>query len=158
MLNPATAHSVIDHALSLGADFAELFVEKHLTSSLNTISEKVKSVDSGIDFGIGLRIVFGGKVLYGYTNQTDAEGLKRIASNLAARDRRDRLNDGVAFDFSQMSDRHPSKIVLSKDAAIDSKVEYLLKADAIARGVSDSITQTRGYCMQREQAIEIFNS
>ena len=54
MLNPATAQSVIDHALSLGADFAELFVEKHLTSSLNTISEKVKSVDSGIDFGIGL--------------------------------------------------------------------------------------------------------
>ncbi len=158
MLNPATAQSVIDHALSLGADFAELFVEKHLTSSLNTISEKVKSVDSGIDFGIGLRIVFGGKVLYGYTNQTDADGLKRIASNLAARDQRERLNQSVAFDYRVMTDRHPSQIILSKDAAIDSKVEYLLKADAVARAVSESITQTRGYCTQREQAIEIFNS
>ena len=28
MLNSQTAQSVIDHALSLGADFAELFVEK----------------------------------------------------------------------------------------------------------------------------------
>ena len=138
MLNPATAQSVIDHALSLGADFAELFVEKHLTSSLNTISEKVKSVDSGIDFGIGLRIVFGGKVLYGYTNQTDAEGLKRIASNLAARDKRDRLNESLAFDFSVMKDRHPSKIILSKDAAIDSKVEYLLKADSLAHAACSS--------------------
>ena len=65
MLNPIVAQSVIDHALSLGADFAELFIEKHRTASVNTLSATVESVNSGIDFGIGLRIVFGGKVLYG---------------------------------------------------------------------------------------------
>ena len=158
MLNPAIAQSVIDHALSLGANFAELFIEKHRTSSVDTLSDKVKSVDSGIDFGIGLRIVFGSKVLYGYTNQTDADSLKKIASTLSARDLRDRINEFTSFDFRKMSDHHPAKIVLSKDAAIDSKVEYLLKADAVARAVSESISQTRGYCMQREQEIEIFNS
>jgi TldD protein len=158
MLNSATANAVIDHALSLGADFAELFIEKHRTSSIDTLSDQVKSVDSGIDFGIGLRIVFGGKVLYGYTNQTDADTLKRIASSLAARDQRERINQLMSFDFTLPQERHPAKVILSKDAAIDSKVEYLLKADAAARAVSDSITQTRGYCMQREQMIEIFNS
>lgn len=158
MLNPAIAQSVIDHALSLGANFAELFIEKHRTSSVDTLSDKVKSVDSGIDFGIGLRIVFGSKVLYGYTNQTDADSLKKIASNLSSRDLRERVNEFISFDYRKMSDHHPAKIVLSKNAAIDSKVEYLLKADAAARAVSDSISQTRGYCMQREQEIEIFNS
>lgn len=158
MLNPATAQSVIDHALSLGANFAELFVEKHRTSSVDTLSDKVKAVDSGIDFGIGLRMVFGAKVLYGYTNQTDAQSLKRIASTLSARDLRERIIDFQSFDFRAIADHHPAKVVLSKDAAIDSKVEYLLKADAAARAVSEQITQTRGYCTQREQAIEIFNS
>ncbi|PWQ92701.1 TldD/PmbA family protein [Leucothrix pacifica] len=158
MLNPAIAQSVIDHALSLGANFAELFIEKHRTSSIDTLSDKVKSVDSGIDFGIGLRIVFGSKVLYGYTNQTDADSLKKIASNLSSRDLRERVNEFISFDYRKMSDHHPAKIVLSKNAAIDSKVEYLLKADAAARAVSESISQTRGYCMQREQEIEIFNS
>ncbi len=158
MLNPIVAQSVIDHALSLGADFAELFIEKHRTASVNTLSATVESVNSGIDFGIGLRIVFGGKVLYGYTNQTDEELLKRIASNLAARDRRDRVNLFTNFDFSVMPDKHPSRIILSKDAAIDSKVAFLMKADGVARAVSESISQTRGYCMQREQDIEIFNS
>ncbi|PID45740.1 MAG: peptidase C69 [Proteobacteria bacterium] len=158
MLNPAIAQSVIDHALSLGANFAELFIEKHRTSSIETLSDKVKSVDSGIDFGIGLRIVFGSKVLYGYTNQTDAESLKRIASTLSARDLSQRLHDFTRFDCRSISNHHPAKIVLSQNAAIDSKVDYLLKANAAAHAVGERISQTRGYCMQREQAVEIFNS
>ena len=79
MCNPAMAHSVIDYAISLGADFAELFVELHLSASIKTLNNQVDSVQSGIDFGIGLRMVYGNKVLYGYTNKADGDELKRIA-------------------------------------------------------------------------------
>ena len=89
MLNSQTAESVIDHALSLGADFAELFVEKNETNVVSTLSDEVQSVESGINFGIGLRLVYGSKVLYGYTNKTDPDELLRIASVLAAKDLRD---------------------------------------------------------------------
>ena len=65
VLATQTAHSVIDHGLSLGADFAEIFVEKSQSSTINTLRESVQSVESGIDFGIGLRLVYGTKVLYG---------------------------------------------------------------------------------------------
>lgn len=158
MLNSATAQSVIDHALFLGADFAELFIEKHRTSSIATLGDKVKSVDSGVDFGIGLRLVFNGKVLYGYTNQSDTEQLKSIASSLAARDRKERLLSLASFDHTKPDERHLARVILSKDTAIDSKVQYLMRADAKARAASGSITQTRGFCNQREQQIEIFNS
>ena len=47
MLNPAIAQTVIDHALSLGADFVELYVERQLRSTLNTLSDRVDSVQSG---------------------------------------------------------------------------------------------------------------
>ena len=73
MLDTHTAQSVIDHGLSLGADFAEVFVEKSQSSTVNTLREQVQSVESGIDFGIGLRMVYGTKVLYGYTNDTSAD-------------------------------------------------------------------------------------
>ena len=89
MLKQETASQVIDHAIALGADFVDLFVERNQTGSVSTLSEKVQSVESGIDFGIGVRLVFGTKVLYGYTNKTEAEELKRIASELAAKDLRD---------------------------------------------------------------------
>ena len=99
MLQVTKAEDVIDHGLSLGADFAELFVERSLTNAISTLSSQVQSVESGIDFGIGVRLVFGSKVLYGYTNKTEAEELKRIMGELAAMDLRDPRVSLQAFDY-----------------------------------------------------------
>lgn len=158
MLNQAIAQSVIDHALSLGADFVDLFVEKHHSAAINTLSEKVQSVKSGIDFGIGLRMVFNGKVLYGYTNKVEGDELKRIASDLAAKDRRDPVTTSQAFNYSPLTDIHPADIILTKDTAIHDKIDYLMLADQVARSASEKITQTRGFSTQRQQEIQIFNS
>jgi TldD protein len=116
MLNPAIAQTVIDHALSLGADFVELYVERQLRSTLNTLSDRVDSVQSGVEFGIGLRMVFGHKVLYGYTNKVGADELRRIASELAAKDRRDPVTHASAFNFIASDDQHPAEKRLSQDA------------------------------------------
>jgi predicted Zn-dependent protease len=70
MLESKIADSVVDHALSLGADFAELFVDRNQVNNIATLSNEVQSVQSGIDFGIGIRLVYGYKVLYGYTNKS----------------------------------------------------------------------------------------
>jgi TldD protein len=158
MLNPQTAEAVIDHALKLGADFAELFVEKNAANVVSTLSAEVQSVESGINFGIGLRLVYGSKVLYGYTNRTDRDELLRIATMLAAKDLRDPVSTKTAFDYQQPRDIHPARKMLSADAEIDSKVAYLLAADRAAHAAGEQITQTRGSCLQREQRVEIFNS
>ena len=158
MLDINTAETVIDHGLSLGADFAEIFVERSLTSAVNTLSSQVQSVESGIDFGIGLRLVFGTKVLYGYTNKTVADELKRIMIELAAKDQRDPRLGLVAFDYSSPEERHPATQTLSIDADVESKVAYLLGSDSAARAASNLISQTRGMCRQKEQHVEIFNS
>ncbi len=158
MLHSHIAHTVIDHALSLGARFAELFIEHHQTSNINTLNETVESVTSGIDFGIGIRMVFGQKVLYGYTNKTEAQELQRIVSELVAKNRREAIVGHQAFNFSAPHNRHPAQFPLSKDYAVAEKVAYLMAADSSARAVSEKITKTRGYCLQREQKIVIFNS
>ena len=158
MLNQNIAQSVIDYALSLGADFVDLFVEKHHSASIQTLSDKVQNVQSGIDFGIGLRMIFSGKVLYGYTNKVEADELKRIAAELAAKDRRDPTTTSQAFNFSSLEDLHPAQIILSKDSAIADKIDYLMNADKVARATSSQISQTRGFSSQRQQEIQIFNS
>jgi TldD protein len=158
MLNSQTAESVIDHALSLGADFAELFVEKNATNVVSTLGDEVQSVESGINFGIGLRLVYGTRVLYGYTNRTGRDELLRIASVLAARDLRDPVSTLQSFDFNQIPDIHPARKILSADAEIEGKVAYLMAADRAARAAGEQISRTRGSCLQREQRVEIFNS
>lgn len=158
MLNPMIADSVLDYAISLGADFAELFVERQLRSQLNTLSNKVESVQSGVDFGIGLRLVFGDKVLYGYTNKPLADELKRIASELAAKDRRDPVTTKTAFNFIDLHDQHSVSKALSNDAFLDAKIAFLLQASQSAQQASERISQTRGSVMQREQQVAIYNS
>ena len=84
MLDTSVARSVIDHALFLGADFAELFIERNQVNNISTLSSEVQAVQSGIDFGIGVRVIYGTKVLYGYTNRTDNDELCRIITELSA--------------------------------------------------------------------------
>lgn len=158
MLTPDMASSVIDHAVSLGADFAELFIERQLRTDISTLSSTVESVQSGIEFGIGLRLVFGTKVLYGYTNKPQVDELKRIASELAAKDRRDPRTTASAFDFRAVTQMHSHRRVLSDDPQIDDKISFLLAASDAAQSAGDRIHQTRGSNLQREQQVTIFNS
>ena len=43
MLKQETANQVIDHAIALGADFVDLFVEKNETGAVSTLSKKVQT-------------------------------------------------------------------------------------------------------------------
>ena len=158
MLDTRVAQSAIDHAIALGADFAEVFVERNQINNIATLSSQVRDIASGIDFGVGVRVVYGTNVLYGYTNRTDQEELKRIVSELAAKDRRDPAAVSQAFDFRVAPDAHRAERTLSKDAEVGDKVAYLVAADRAARTASNLISQTQGACTQRQQGVEIFNS
>ena len=158
MLDTSVARSVIDHALFLGADFAELFIERNQVNNISTLSSEVQAVQSGIDFGIGVRVIYGTKVLYGYTNRTDNDELCRIITELSAKDLKDPDTTGASFDFSVPDDIHHAEKTLTEGSEVESKVEFLLRADRTARAASNMISQTRGGCLQREQSVEIFTS
>lgn len=158
MLNPMTAKAVIDHALFLGADFAELFVEHHQTNSIQFNSQEVDKINSGIDFGIGIRLFFGHKVLYGFTNSTEENELKRVTGLLAAKDKREQIVQAGSINLIRYPQRHGCIQPLSQDPYLDSKIAFLRQVDMAARGESDKISQFMGSVLQREQQVEIFNS
>lgn len=158
MLNAVTAKAVIDHALFLGADFAELFVEHHQTSSVSLTSKEVDKINSGIDFGIGIRLFFGHKVLYGYTNSTDETELKRVTSLLAAKDKREQITHAGALNLIRYPMQHGCTMPLKRDPNLESKIAFLRQVDLAARAQSEKIVQFIGSVLQREQQVEIFNS
>lgn len=67
-----------------GVDFAEIFVERNAKNSISLINNRVDSVLSGIDFGLGLRLFKGEKVIYVYTNNMDRENLLSMAKQASA--------------------------------------------------------------------------
>ncbi len=158
MLQKEIAQSVIDYALMKGADFCELFIDKQNFESFTVKSSKVDDVSSGINFGIGIRLFFGTKVLYGYTNSTDQESLTQIVSTLCAKDARDRIHEFGEFNFIKPQDRHPIVSGLAQGVSLDEKIPFLFQIDSHSRSLSDKITQVTAGASMYMQDIEIFNS
>jgi TldD protein len=158
MLNPSVAQAVIDRGLFLGADFVDLFIENQKITEVELLSSKIEKINSGIDFGVGIRMVVGRRILYGYTNHTAQEELLRVISLIAAQLKTQGNERTTAFTKQDLADRHPVQFPLSKSSNIDSKVNFLTKMDAAARAEHQHIQQFVGRVLQREQQVEIFNS
>lgn len=164
LLPPQTAREVIDHGLFLGADFVDLFVEKAQRQRISILSSKVEDISGGLDFGVGVRLVFGHQVLYGYTNSTDKEELKRIATQLATGRSSASSNKTTAVNFSHPVNGHKHPVLSPLEGAsssqipLDAKVSWLLEVDRHTRALSPLIVQVSSNAAQKRQWIEVFNS
>ena len=158
LLDQNIAQLVLDHALSRGADFAELFVEKTNTQRATVLSQKVHEIQGGIDFGLGLRLIYGHRVLYGYTNIPTSEELLKIVDLISEREKTTRKHEFLNFTLKPTEDIHPTISPLGSNVELDSKISYLFDIDKAARAVSDSITQVTAMSFEKKQQIEIFNS
>lgn len=67
MLN-IPAEKILKCALSTGGDFAEIFAEETVTTSLAHEGKRLERASHGIDSGYGIRVLFDGHTAYGFTN------------------------------------------------------------------------------------------
>ena len=161
MLQSHIANDVIDHALASGAEFAELFIEHNILAHVSTLNDQVEAVRSGIDFGIGVRLLFGFEVFYGYTNSKQKKDLIDLFNQLTAIKILTKTNNIrpliVVSPSTQSLHRLASK-PLSQGAYNSEKVLFLQQANQVAKQASQLIKTTKGFVLQREQSVEIYNS
>jgi TldD protein len=158
MLEEQIAKSVLDSAIDSGADFCDIFVEKKNLNTIQVLSSKVHSINSGIDFGVGIRLIFGTKVLYGYSNSIEKEEMLRITGILSSMDRKDPVTTVKAFDFLSFENIHPSLYGLDGNTDIQDKIDYLMLFDKTARAHHNKVSQVNAYVIQKMQEVEIFNT
>lgn len=75
--------SVLVKALARGGALAELFFEDIVSTRILYEGGKVDRVTDGIDRGVGLRIVFDGRQVYGYSTDLSQDSLERLAEDLS---------------------------------------------------------------------------
>lgn len=156
MLDRNVGSSVIDAGMSKGADFVEIFVERTRGQAISFLDQKVKNIRSGTDFGIGLRVVYGHKALYGYTNRSDKDELLRIIDVLCAEDTQDRDFTECSFENPLRGQQQASR-GLDQSPNLEDKIHFLREVDRFGRQHSH-ITQLDLNTIQRWQQVEIFNS
>jgi len=74
---------ILKTALKHGGDFAELYADS--TEGLQIIAEekKIDKISPTIDRGVGIRILYGDKTAYGFTNDISEKSLLELATSIA---------------------------------------------------------------------------
>lgn len=158
LLQKEIAHDVIAYAISLGADFCELFIEKTSLQSIVYNTKKIKDINSGIDSGIGVRLIYGHMALYAFSNSTKKEDLMDMVKKLATQmTSKPNPLAPTHFNFSKLQYKEV-KSIPNTDALLPEKIEALKKLDMLTRKESPLISQVSINFLQKEQTVEIFNS
>lgn len=156
LVDKKSVENVIQRALEKGADFCDLFAEKCDSQVISFNESKVKNIESGIDFGIGIRLIYGTQALYGYTNSKEEKDLIELVDKLAAQ-----------YNFSKtimkpLSFKEiPYKKIQAfndKEVGLKERIEILAKLDKLARERSQFIHQVNLMMLQKKQMVEIYDS
>ncbi|NOT78871.1 MAG: TldD/PmbA family protein [Bacteriovoracaceae bacterium] len=157
LLSKEIAQDVIAYAIDQGADFCELFVEKTSIQNIIFNSQKIKDITSGIDSGIGVRLLFGELALYAYSNSNKREDLLDMVKKLSAQFKSTQNRKQGILNFTPLS-YQIIKMIPHKDVTLPEKIEALKKLDLLTRKQSPLLSQVSLSLMQKQQEIEIFNS
>ncbi|MEX0798594.1 MAG: TldD/PmbA family protein [Bacteriovoracaceae bacterium] len=156
MLDKNIAADVLHEALAQGADFADIFVERKNIQNLTFNSSKVKDIQSGTDFGVGVRLFYGKKYLYGYTNSPQKNELLELTRTLAAQYKGEPSKKKL--EGFQSSDYPFIGSFEDQSAPLDQKVAKLKQLDSLVREQGKHIAQVNISLNQYVQEVEIFDT
>ncbi len=74
---------ILRECLKKGGDYADLYYEDTLNTSIVCEDQRIEKVISGRDRGVGLRVIFGLKTAYAYTNSVDEDSLLELADTIS---------------------------------------------------------------------------
>jgi len=157
LINDITASRIIEAAMGGNADFAEIFEEEIKSSSVGLLNGKTTRASSGINYGVGIRLMAGTNVVYVYTCDKSEDALIKLAKEASSA-----LKGGKASDIKNLealSKSSPS--VLNIDPLTVSKktnIDFLKEASDYAMNYNELITQAAASYSTSQRVIHIVNS
>src|SRR4030042_2078953 len=82
MLEELPVQEIVRAALKEGGDFSDLFFEESRSIVIVCEEDRIEKVVSGVDIGVGLRVLLDMRTLYAFTNQVSREGLFGLAEGV----------------------------------------------------------------------------
>ena len=155
MLDKNIASDIIFEALSLGADFCDIFVEETKLQNISYNSSKVKNIQSGIDFGIGIRLIYGTRAMYAYSNSNKKEDLLTLTRNLAQKYKTNAQGKNLNFDKALA---YKEIKALGGNHELGYKIDKLKVLDTMTRKNSELVSQVSLGLLQKDTTVEIFDS
>lgn len=155
MLAKSIAIKALNAALATGGDYAEIYVERNRSNSINLDNGAVEGVGGSLSFGAGIRILKGFSSVYGYTSDLSQKNLVALASKLAASYEGERVIEVKKITKQKTKIICPIEDSL-QNVPVEDKVEYLKKCYEITKGVDERIVRVQNGLSDYHKDIEIF--
>ena len=157
MLSYQQMERILQAALSRGGDFSEIYIEKSNGSGIHLINGIVERTSSGIDFGVGIRVLEKTKCVYVYSNDIQESTLIELAKNASAALQSTPQNRTV-----QLTNKRTCGVVPFEKSSVDTdkkrKIDILRLASETAKNYHTSISQTSASFSDGEKEVWIANS
>ncbi len=148
---------MLNAALAAGADFAEVFLERETHTSLSCEDGRIERIRTGLDCGMGIRVIAGESTSYVHGSAVSAEEGMRMAE-LAGQIAQAHKRERTALEFQMPPQVPPVTLAEPKPAAFSDKVALLRVADAEARALDAAIRQVSLSYGDVRQEVQIANS
>src|SRR6266700_41936 len=132
----------LSEALSQGGDYADLYFEYLLTSSIAIDESMVKSAAQGVSMGVGVRVISGERTGYAYSDDLAPEKIRKaanVAAHIAAAPAKVEkfdLNEGRKHNLYPV-------LTAPTETAFSDRVELVKRADRAARAADPRIFQVQ---------------
>src|SRR4030043_1627341 len=166
MIQDIPYQEILREALREGGEFSDLFFEQTHSVVIICEEDRIEKVISGLDMGVGLRILDGGKTICGFTNQISEESLLHLARRLSEATKED--GESKVINLAQRSpaplsspsfpgplfpiEKHP------KGISIGEKVSIVKRGNGVARTVDPHARQGKVLYRDFSQNLFIANS
>ncbi len=158
---------ILKEALKEGGEFADLFFEQTHSVAIVCEEDRIEKAISGIDAGVGLRILFGKKTFYGFTTQTSEESLFELAGRIsrsAKEGGEEKITGLVQPNRKEAFQSHPTSRApypIQKHPgtlSMDERISMVNRANEVARKLDPHVRQVKVLFRDVSQKVSISNS
>lgn len=157
MLDKKQLQEILSACVQTGGDFAEIFEEKTISNRYSLLNGKVDNANSGIVYGVGIRIYHENESVYAYSNDTSMDNLLKMAKDLSQSF--NDVNKNIQFELKEVSyeNAHPIQIDPTTISS-DIKIEIARKASQAAMNYDEVIQKVLASYFDEKQEIAVSNT
>src|SRR5580658_8033190 len=134
--------SYLSEALSQGGAYADLYFEYLATSQLSIDESIVKSAVQGVSLGVGVRVIWGERTGYAYSDDLSREKIRKAARVAACIAAGPATVEKVSLNEGGRRNLYPV-LTAPTETAFTERVELVKRADRAARAYDSRIFQAQ---------------
>src|SRR5262249_9011271 len=126
LLSPGLMERLLATAMARGGEFAEVYVERAVSTAVSLDERKIKSAQTGLIQGVGVRGISNGRVGYAYSDDLEEKALIHAAGTAAL------IAQGPGADSAFKVSREPAPSFYRVPSAL-AEIDVRLKTDLVRR-------------------------